>query len=658
MDDDIRRSQVVGPFGVGSMRVRVGGTSMICSSLDYWYNRDFQLGNANKKLDFESVKIINEIRLINNLGVDFFLPPPRWDKSENSLLAFVPLPFFRFPSFEYCSNTTCGIISQKKLTDTQNFSYCKTCERNGKKYIRTPQMNMITVCKNGHLDDFPWFEWAHSMSFNNNCDKRDVIKNNKLKFSQTSDVGIAGQKVMCLNCNSYRNLANSYDLTQQIRDFKCQGNRPWLGIGHNEVCNEKPEARFRTASSVYYPLTRSALYIPINDKKEIVNIFHHLENDQVINREILQLKNFFDDEANDKEIGFDKAKEKLLNPDSNSRDFLTKYFCDKLEKPILEELREKGFEEEDIIEATIKKITGEIKYDSDEDESSSETFQSLKFQEYHSLNKDRDSEFLVTKKSDLSRYSSIIREVVEDIVLVEKLTETRAFYGFARLNNEKSVDDSIKNIRVSEPKKNENWLPATQHHGEGIFINFKESELNKRLDSTIIDERIEALKAQQINGNDVIDKFREYEVSKSFIFIHTFSHLLINELIYDSGYSAASIAERIFVNYEDSNKEDMQGLLIYTSAGDSEGTMGGLVRLGEPEFFNKIFVNALRKALWCSTDPVCNETPRQGPFGLNQGACYSCCLLPETSCEVTNTFLDRGFVVGTQSNPDIGVFNL
>ena len=26
-------------------------------------------------------------------------------------------------------------------------------------------------------------------------------------------------------------------------------------------------------------------------------------------------------------------------------------------------------------------------------------------------------------------------------------------------------------------------------------------------------------KAPQINGNDVIDKFREYEVSKSFIFI-------------------------------------------------------------------------------------------------------------------------------------------
>ena len=91
MDDDIRRSQVVGPFGVGSMR-GVGG-SMICSSLDYWYNRDFQLENANKKLDFESVKIINEIRLINNLGVDFFLPPPRWDKRK-FIISICSVAFF------------------------------------------------------------------------------------------------------------------------------------------------------------------------------------------------------------------------------------------------------------------------------------------------------------------------------------------------------------------------------------------------------------------------------------------------------------------------------------------------------------------------------------------------------------------------------------
>ena len=85
---------------------------------------------------------------------------------------------------------------------------------------------------------------------------------------------------------------------------------------------------------------------------------------------------------------------------------------------------------------------------------------------------------MVTKKSDLSRYSSIIREVVEDIVLVEKLTETRAFYGFARLNNEKSVDDSIK-IYEFQSLKNENWLPATQHHGEGIFIILKRANLIK-----------------------------------------------------------------------------------------------------------------------------------------------------------------------------------
>ena len=36
MPDDIRRSQLAGVFGVGSLRIMVGGISMICGSLDHW----------------------------------------------------------------------------------------------------------------------------------------------------------------------------------------------------------------------------------------------------------------------------------------------------------------------------------------------------------------------------------------------------------------------------------------------------------------------------------------------------------------------------------------------------------------------------------------------------------------------------------------------
>ena len=138
------------------------------------------------------------------------------------------------------------------------------------------------------------------------------------------------------------------------------------------------------------------------------------------------------------------------------------------------------------------------------------------------------------------------------------------------------------------------------------------------------------------------------------MFVHTLSHLLINEIAFEAGYSAASVSERLYVSSL-GDEFNMTGLLIYTSQGDVEGTMGGLVSLGEPERFNILLENAIRKALWCSTDPVCNETGTQGPGGLNIGACYACTLLPETSCEAFNLFLDRGVIVGTQQSPELGI---
>lgn len=88
----------------------------------------------------------------------------------------------------------------------------------------------------------------------------------------------------------------------------------------------------------------------------------------------------------------------------------------------------------------------------------------------------------------------------------------------------------------------------------------------------------------------------------------------------------------------------MAGMLIYTAAGDSEGTMGGLVKLAEAETLGRIIENAIAEAQWCSADPVCGESAfsgGQGPDSLNLAACHSCCLLPETSCEQFNKYLDR-----------------
>ncbi len=59
----------------------------------------------------------------------------------------------------------------------------------------------------------------------------------------------------------------------------------------------------------------------------------------------------------------------------------------------------------------------------------------------------------------------------------------------------------------------------------------------------------------------------------------------------------------------------------------------------------------------CSNDPVCILSEGQGRDALNLAACHACVLLPETSCEEFNVFLDRGLVVGTFENNDLGYFS-
>jgi len=143
------------------------------------------------------------------------------------------------------------------------------------------------------------------------------------------------------------------------------------------------------------------------------------------------------------------------------------------------------------------------------------------------------------------------------------------------------------------------------------------------------------------------------------LLLHTLAHLLINRLTFECGYASASLRERLYVS--NSEISPMAGILVYTAAGDSEGTMGGLVRMGKPGYFEPIFRRAIESAEWCSSDPVCRELGArsgQGPDSCNLAACHSCALLPETSCEEFNRFLDRSMVVDGPDSQDLGFFKL
>ena len=104
----------------------------------------------------------------------------------------------------------------------------------------------------------------------------------------------------------------------------------------------------------------------------------------------------------------------------------------------------------------------------------------------------------------------------------------------------------------------------------------------------------------------------------------------------------------------------MNGFLIYTSSGDSEGSLGGLVRQGRPGNLEKILRESIEDSRWCSADPVCMQVGSedgQGPDSVNGAACHNCAVIPETSCEEFNMLLDRAFVTGDGENPDLGFFS-
>jgi hypothetical protein len=199
------------------------------------------------------------------------------------------------------------------------------------------------------------------------------------------------------------------------------------------------------------------------------------------------------------------------------------------------------------------------------------------------------------------------------------------------------------------------WVPAFEVHGEGIFIRFKEDVIRIWETLAPVGRRDEMLKAGHRGWRNArqLDPDKGYP-SIRYPMLHTFAHLLIRELALECGYNAASIRERI---YSDSNPKDpMAGLLLYTAAADSDGTLGGLVELGKPENLGRLIKQALRRATICSSDPLCSEHNASTDRSLHGASCHACGFVAETSCERGNRYLDRALLVPTFDCLDAAIF--
>ncbi len=191
------------------------------------------------------------------------------------------------------------------------------------------------------------------------------------------------------------------------------------------------------------------------------------------------------------------------------------------------------------------------------------------------------------------------------------------------------------------------WLPCSEVRGEGIFLRLPE-------------DRVAAWE-HEYHGSDSAQALRQAHrdwrerrnlppddgwPGERYVLLHSLAHALIRELALECGYTASSLRERIYAS-AGSDDEPMAGVLIYTAAADSEGTLGGLVSLGEPDELGPLLRNALERAQLCSSDPLCAEHDPRSDGSVHAAACHACQFASETSCERGNRFLDRATLVST-----------
>ncbi len=231
-------------------------------------------------------------------------------------------------------------------------------------------------------------------------------------------------------------------------------------------------------------------------------------------------------------------------------------------------------------------------------------------------------------------------------MLVEKLREVKALIGFTRIESPGEFADAReipKDQRAPLSRRPPVWVPATEVRGEGIFLEFDGNKIRQWGQAP----PVRACEKQFLEAHRQWRKARGLPPDQHFpgigyVLIHSLSHALMRQFSVECGYAAASIRERICWPGVDGITQEMAGLLIYTAASDSEGTLGGLVSLGDPKRLGVHFDQALEMMRLCASDPLCAEhLPIRDGVTLHAAACHACLFAPETSCERSNKYLDR-----------------
>ena len=622
-DGSIRRSQLVTTAGPGAV-VDLIDHAVIIKGLDDWKYEDARDGFIPEpRLEQQALARLRVAGDWRFNSVRLRLPP----RCEDDLERQGPwrgVHARRFPSWYLCRGCK-GLVRRTDDSDIH------TCHSGPKAKGKLVPIRFVGGCPKGHIQDLYWRAFVHRGDIEEDVEKPYFCHVDEEKGRLTTERGeryaadlavlsfgasgeLSDMYVLCRRCGATRNLQ---DLRVPNALGGCQAWRPWLP--HNdESCEEPLKLLIRTGSNVWFPHRLSVLSIPDSseDLRKLVSQHWDTLQDVETSRDlsllfslVRALSRAFD--AFDAADVLDAIREKRAGTDRK-----------------LAPIRDAEWKE---------LIGAEFGFDHDLPPKGETWFA-------RRLDVDAPPKFL------------------DRVVLVHALREVRAMVGFTRIESapqgpEGELDSTMPLAPMSE---GEDWIPAVEVLGEGVFIAFKESEMRRWEKREAVREREEQFRQALRRENQLAatDTSMDRFTSARLIMLHSLAHMLITQISLECGYSASAIRERIycFRHPEDPSKS-RAGILLYTGTPGSEGTLGGLVEVGRDVLRHLRL--ALDRNRICSNDPVCAQ---HSPNGLEDGrhregaACHGCLLIAESSCERMNRDLDRALVVETLEGGDAAFF--
>ncbi|MFT4073255.1 MAG: DUF1998 domain-containing protein [Dysgonamonadaceae bacterium] len=490
-----------------------------------------------------------------------------------------------------------------------------------RKFYDLEQIRFILTSPNGEIADVPWDKWAlflNSRKKDNKKESNETITNEEEiitlaniqvpedaifeyvtseKLDDLKGIWIIAKRKNGEQLN-FTTLSGLFNLRVKIQDL----------LPNTKETDILFKPVIRSSNSVYYPNILSSIYIPANDElnEYSINLIREEHNDgsnaQIISKNLRRYKNI------------------------------------EIDSVTIQRLIDNNFSEREI---EIAKTENQYRFD--------------EYKFITERERERVGDELIFNKIDNSFFQN---DLIKSILKMDKIKISSVQTSFTRQepissnailedeDPEKTTKESIVKKFTSTFGKTTKYLPAIESFGEGIFFEFDNEILNKWIqENSKIQDRISIIIGNQKHFQSNFNE--DFTLNPKYVLIHTFSHLIIKELEYLCGYPSTSIQERLYI---DENPE-MNGVLIYTIAG-SEGSYGGITSICDDNKIGKLIESAMIRAIDCATDPICYHTHGQGVANLNLSACFSCTLLPETSCEKFNCYLDRRILV----DKDYGYF--